>query len=76
MTQESSQILSRAAAPRSATGDTGGATAHSLPDQIEAAKFDAAAGAMGAGLGGIRRVPLRVGNPAGLRFDRRGNFWT
>lgn len=51
------KIKENAEGPKSASGDTGSMTQHSLPDQIAAAKFLAAKNASRRGLG-IRRVKL------------------
>lgn len=70
MTQEADNILERAAQPRSASGDSGSASSHSIPDQIAAKQFQAASSSFGTGLGGIRRIRMRPGHPTGLRVGR------
>lgn len=63
---EADDILTRAAQPQSVSGDTGSASAHSIPDQIAAAKFAGASAAFGRSTGGIRRIQMRPGHPTGL----------
>jgi len=70
-TEEAENILADSTAPRSATGDTGSSTAHSLPDRIAAAKFAGASRRAGCGLAGVRTMKIQPGHPTGLRV---GNY--
>ena len=75
MTQEQTtpaqQILNDSTGPRSASGDTGSASAHSLPDRQGAVVFAANTEAFAHKRhGGIRRLRMIPGNPTGLRVGR------
>ena len=64
------QILEDSTGPVSATGDTGSATAHSIPNRIAAAKFAGAEAAKCSPMGGVRRSRLRPGHTTGLDVGR------
>jgi hypothetical protein len=64
------KILGDSQGPAAATGDTGSATAHSIPNRIAAANYAAQVAAGRRGMGGIRRVKLAPGNPSGLNVGR------
>lgn len=69
MSTDADNILQNSQQPASASNDGQSASAHSLTDQIAAAKFAASAKAVTRGNGlGFRSVRLRPGNNAD--FDR------
>ena len=59
-------ILTNSTGPRSASGDSGSASAHSIPDQIAAVKFAAISAASVNPMSMIRRVKFAPRNPSGV----------
>jgi hypothetical protein len=66
-------IAENAVGPKSATGDSGSMSQHSLPDQIAADKYNKSQAALARSPLGFRRVQLRPGGNADL--DVRGGCY-